>query len=77
MVKAKTKVKAKAKSKAAIGSAIPSDRDWQAEDDARTLKRALEIKNDPKRMSAAQAHANKEMEAMKQISKMKGSVKNG
>lgn len=47
-------------------------KNWRAQDDARTLKQSMEIKNDPARMKAAQEHVVKEMEAMKMITKMKG-----
>lgn len=40
---------------------------WRAEDDARTLKRAMEVKNDPKRMSAVRQHMVKEMKAMNSV----------
>lgn len=35
------------------------DKDWQAEDDARTLMRANEIMTDPKRMKAAMKASDK------------------
>lgn len=38
------------------------DADWRAEDDMRTLARALEIRRDPKRLAAAQACAKKKLE---------------
>ena len=47
------------------------DGDWQAQDDARTLRMAEEIKCDPKRFTAAQNKAMKEMNAMKNVVKMK------
>ena len=44
---------------------------WQAQDDARTLKCAEEIKRDAKRMEAAKKVATEEMAAMKSVMKMK------
>lgn len=46
---------------------IGMDSDWQAEDDMRTLARALEIKRDPKRLAAAQACAKKKLEEIAAI----------
>ena len=50
---------------------MSDERDWRAQDDARTLKQSMEIKSDPARMKAAQEHVAREMEAMKVIAKMK------
>ena len=47
------------------------EKKWQAEEDARTLRRAEEIKSDAKRMTAAKQCAQKEMDAMKSVVKMK------
>lgn len=44
------------------GSVSAAGYDWQAEDDMRTLVRAMEIKRDPKRLAAAQACAKKKLE---------------
>lgn len=51
---------------------IPSKQDqakWQAEDDARTLMRAEEIKRDGSRIKAAQAQAKKQMEELARVVK--------
>lgn len=40
---------------------ISSDKDWQAEDDMRTLARAEEIRKDPARLKAALAKAKEKM----------------
>lgn len=40
------------------------EQQWQAEDDARTLKRAAEIQNDRTRMGRAATHVKKELEAL-------------
>lgn len=47
------------------------DKKWQAEEDARTLRRAEEIKCDAKRMEAAKKVATEEISAMKSVMKMK------
>lgn len=39
--------------------AIKPDEEWMAEDDLRTLMRAREIRNDPKRMGRVKAMATK------------------
>lgn len=44
------------------GSVSAAGDDWQAEDDMRTLVRAMEIKRDPKRLAAAQACAKRKLE---------------
>lgn len=41
--------------------------DFEAEDDLRTLKRAVEIKKDKKRMSAASKVVDKEMAAISEV----------
>lgn len=67
----KQKPKAKSKSKATVSLSPTADRQWQIEEDARMLKRAQEIRNDPARLKSAQKYCAKEMEALKQVSKMK------
>ena len=42
-------------------TSIPSDADWRAEDDMRTLARAEEIRKDPKRLKAALAKAKEKI----------------
>lgn len=66
---AKPKPKPKNK-KAAMPMPMSSDKQWQTENDARTLKQAMEVQADPKRMKAAQEYCTKEMEALKQVSKL-------
>lgn len=39
-----------------------SDKDYQAEDDMRTLMRAEEVKRDPKRLAAARECAKKKLQ---------------
>ena len=46
--------------------AVPVD-DWQARDDLDTLTRAHQITNDPKRHSAAKAHAKSRLDAMQKV----------
>jgi hypothetical protein len=46
---------------------IEADKSWQAEDDARTLLRAEEIKKDAKRLNAAKAHLKKQKDAIMSI----------
>jgi hypothetical protein len=40
---------------------------WRAEEDARTMKRAMEIQKDPSRMSAAQGVIKKELSTLANI----------
>lgn len=70
--KPKTASKKKSTLKTAVSLTPVSDKQWQIESDARTLKQAMEIKGDPSRMKAAQEYCTKEMEALKKVSKMKG-----
>lgn len=44
-------------------SSSKSDRDYQAEDDHRTLTRAAEIQSDKKRMTGARKHHKKQMKS--------------
>lgn len=48
-------------------SAIKSSDDWQVDDDLRTLARAEEIKNDPKRYKAALAKAQEKIAALQDL----------
>lgn len=43
------------------------EREWQAKDDARTLKRAAEIAQDKGRQSRAHTEINKELKALQTI----------
>lgn len=54
-----------AKLKSAV---VPDDREWQAEDDLRTLVRAAEIKKDKARAARALALAKKQMAELKKVS---------
>lgn len=69
-IKAKPKPKSKT-SNAKVSLSPTTDKEWQIQSDARTLKEAMAIKGDPNRMKAAQQYCNKEMESLKQITKMK------
>jgi len=51
--------------------AIAMEKKWQIEEDARTLKRAEEIRRDPKRLESAKKMASEELTAMKSVMKMK------
>ena len=46
---------------------IAMDKEWQAEDDMRTLVRAEEIRKAPKRLKAAQAMAKKRADELKSL----------
>lgn len=46
---------------------ISMDKEWQAEDDMRTLVRAEEVRKDPKRLKAAQAMAKKRADELKAL----------
>lgn len=50
---------------------VDIDKHWQAEDDLRTLQRALEINKDPKRLAAAKALAKTKLDELKKISATK------
>lgn len=52
--------------KASITS-IPSDTDWRAEDDMRTLAHAEEIRKDPKRLKAALAKAKEKIAELQNL----------
>jgi len=70
--KPSAKPKPKAKTQSKVISLNPTtDKQYQIQDDARMLKRAQEIRNDPARMKAAKEYCVKEMETMKQVTKMK------
>lgn len=47
---------------------LPSDKQWQIEDDMRTLVRAEAIRKDPKRLKAAQQMAKKRAEELNVLS---------
>jgi len=52
--------------------AVPEvDKAWQAEDDLRTLQRALEVNKDAKRLAAAKALARTKLDELKKISATK------
>lgn len=48
--------------KSSVKAPVPMD-DWQVQDDLRTLARAREIKQDPKRMAAVKKLAEQQMVA--------------
>ena len=50
----------------AKGSALMMPKDWQAEQDVRTLVEAQMIRNDPKRFKAAQRKAKEQAEALEE-----------
>lgn len=54
---------------------ISMDKEWQAEEDMRTLVRAEEVRKDPKRLKAAQAMAKKRADELKALTPEK-STKN-
>lgn len=54
-----------AKTKKAAMAAM--DAEWQAESDMHTLARAREIRNDPKRLKAAQELAKKKLMELAQV----------
>lgn len=56
---------AKSKSNRIAGVMAASERDFQAEDDVRTLMRAREIRQDPKRLKRAQEHAKEQLAALR------------
>ena len=67
----------KKKSKKTTGPDMPSlEKDFMAEDDLRTLKRAEEIKMDSKRLKACKKVMEIEMKAMSHISALKDHIKN-
>ena len=47
---------------------IMVDKQWQAQDDLRTLQNADEIRKSKARLNAAQAEAKKQMDALKKVS---------
>jgi len=68
----KKKAPAKKKASTTQNIGMPSKQEqakWQAEDDARTLMRAEEIKRDGARIKAAQAQAKKQMEELARVVK--------
>jgi len=51
-------------------SAAKQEREWQAEDDHRTLTRAQEIQADGKRMAGVRRHHRKAMRALTSAGRM-------
>ncbi len=43
------------------------ERQWQAEDDFRTLQRAAEVQSDHRRLSSARKHGEKQLSQMKRV----------
>lgn len=62
---------AKTKSKGMNAAMAGMDMSYQVEDDLRTLCRAQEIQDDPKRLKAAQKLAKTKCEDMQEIAGMK------
>lgn len=58
---------AKKKSTGAVSAPYPSEEDWRARDDMRTLGSAREIEADKKRLSAAQREARKEQAKLQSV----------
>lgn len=50
----------------------PSEHDWQAEDDHRTMMRASEVKGDPKRMAGVKKHHRKQTRALANVGRSIG-----
>lgn len=50
-----------------IAAMAKSEAEWRAEDDMRTLARAAEIRNDPKRLKAAQELAKAKLLELAQV----------
>ena len=48
-------------------SGIAMEKDWQAEDDMRTLARAEEIRKDPKRLKAALTKAKEKIDELQHL----------
>lgn len=57
--------------KAMTSSAPMADRRWEVQDAVQTLKRAEQIKADPKLHAAAKAHAKTEAVALQKIARKK------
>lgn len=49
----------------------PQEKQWMAQDDLHTMRRAQEVMNDPKRMKAMQAEATKQAQTMQKIANTK------
>lgn len=67
--KKKAPTKKKAPALKVSGPSMQDQSKWQAEDDARTLMRAEEIKRDSARIKAAQAQAKRQMEELSRVVK--------
>lgn len=57
------------------GSLSGDSKDWQAEDDHRTMTRAAEIKQDPSRMAGVAKHHEKQKKSLASIGRSIGSSK--
>jgi len=55
------------KTKNVSASMAMRERDWEGEEDLRTLQRAAEIKNDPARLKRAQDLAKEKLQEMAQV----------
>lgn len=58
----------KTRANAIMGISPATERDWQTEDDLRTLQRAREIEKDPKRLKRVQDLAKEKLQEMAEIS---------
>lgn len=47
----------------------PDEKRWRAEEDAMTLRRAEELKNDPSRLKEAKKRIDKELKVLTSVSK--------
>jgi len=53
---------------------IEQDAKWEAEDDLRTLKRAIEVVNDSKRYKAAMKEAGEEKKQLEKVSSLRSKL---
>jgi hypothetical protein len=61
---------AKVREKYARKQVIAEEERWRAEDDARTLRQAMEIKKDQKRFKKARQIISEQLAALKEAEKM-------
>lgn len=54
-----------------------TENDWQAEDDLRTIQRAVEVVNDKKRYDAAMKQADKQKKALEKVSSIRNALTGG
>lgn len=63
------KQKRKNRSNSQPRSAAIENREWEAQEDLRTLKRADEVRRDPSRLAAVEAQLKKEQQAIDSLRK--------